>query len=173
MHSAAGMNRRRIAWMVILVVDLGYVAWGTMAAVFLNRLLGPGGQPILPAGYEGFTRGSWSELVKTAPMTARYIDMVFRLYGVYCAVFGLMGSAIAVTAFRRGERWAWWALLAGNTIARGDDLRPNRERHRTVRDDGIPRHRPGGRHSPSPRRLRTEQPRGVAGGAVARPASGG
>jgi hypothetical protein len=28
-----------------------------------------------------------------------------------------MGSAIAVTAFRRGERWAWWTLLIGNTIA--------------------------------------------------------
>jgi len=34
-----------------------------------------------------------------------------------CLVFGLMGSAIAVTAFRRGDPWAWWTLLAGNTIA--------------------------------------------------------
>jgi hypothetical protein len=36
--------------------------------------------------------------------------------GVYNVLFGLMGSAIAVTAFRRGERWAWWALLV-NTVA--------------------------------------------------------
>ena len=28
-----------------------------------------------------------------------------------------MASAIAVTAFRRHEAWAWWTLLAGNTIA--------------------------------------------------------
>jgi len=28
-----------------------------------------------------------------------------------------MASAVAVTAFRRGDRWAWWTLLAGNTIA--------------------------------------------------------
>ncbi len=28
-----------------------------------------------------------------------------------------MGSAIAATAFRRGEGWAWWVPLAGNTIA--------------------------------------------------------
>jgi hypothetical protein len=28
-----------------------------------------------------------------------------------------MGSAITLTAFRRGEPWAWWALLVGNTIA--------------------------------------------------------
>ena len=31
--------------------------------------------------------------------------------------FGLLASAITVTAFRRGERWAWWLLLVGNTIA--------------------------------------------------------
>jgi hypothetical protein len=36
---------------------------------------------------------------------------------MYNVVFGLLASAIAITAFRRGERWAWWALLAGNTIA--------------------------------------------------------
>jgi len=112
------MNRRlRVAWIVILIVDLSYVVWGGMAAFFLNQLLGPHGQPILPAGYEGFTRGSWSDLVSTSPMTARYIEKVFRLYGLYCLIFGLMGSAIAVTAFRRGERWAWWTLLAGNSIA--------------------------------------------------------
>jgi uncharacterized membrane protein YbhN (UPF0104 family) len=28
-----------------------------------------------------------------------------------------MGSAIAITAFRRGDRWAWWVLLVGNTVA--------------------------------------------------------
>jgi hypothetical protein len=39
------------------------------------------------------------------------------MYGIYNVLFGLMGSAITVTAFRRGDRWAWWALLAGNTIA--------------------------------------------------------
>jgi len=43
--------------------------------------------------------------------------VLFRMYGIYNVVFGLMASAIAVTAFRRGDRWAFWALLVGNTIA--------------------------------------------------------
>jgi hypothetical protein len=112
------MNRRRlVAWILVLVVDASYIAWGGMAAAFPDHLLGPGGTPIMTAGYEGFTKASWSELVNTAPLTAKYIAIVFRLYGVYCLVFGVMGSAIAVTAFRRGEGWAWWALLAGNTVA--------------------------------------------------------
>jgi hypothetical protein len=43
--------------------------------------------------------------------------ILYRLYGVYCVLFGFIGSMIAVTAFRRGERWAWWALFVGNTVA--------------------------------------------------------
>jgi hypothetical protein len=111
------MRRRQIAWILILIVELAYVAWGAMAAVMPDGLIGPGGKAILPAGYEGYSGGSWSELLRTSPMTARYLIVLFRMYGIYCVLFGLMGSAIAVTAFRRGDRWAWWALLVGNTIA--------------------------------------------------------
>src|SRR5215510_1779045 len=50
-------------------------------------------------------------------MTAAYVLVLFRMYGVFNLAFGLMAIAITVTAFRQGERWAWWALLVGNTIA--------------------------------------------------------
>ncbi len=109
--------KKRLAWILILIADAGFVAWGAMAAALPDYLLGPGGMPILTAGYEGFTKASWSELAATAPMTAGYIGLLFRMYGVFNVVFGLMGSAITVTAFRRGDGWAWWALLVGNTIA--------------------------------------------------------
>ncbi len=110
-------RRRRVAWILILIVDAGLVAWGAMAAAFPDYLLGPRRVPILTAGYEGFTKGSWTELAGTSPMTARYLRVLFRMYGVFNVAFGLMALAITVTAFRRGERWAWWALLIGNTIA--------------------------------------------------------
>ena len=108
---------RHVAWILILIADAGLVAWGAMAAALPDLLLGPGGTPILTAGYEGFSKGSWSELVSTAPMAAKYMVVLFRMYGVFNAVFGLMAIAITVTAFRRGEHWAWWALLVGNTVA--------------------------------------------------------
>jgi hypothetical protein len=113
---------RRFAWIVILIVDVGYVAWGAMAAAMPDGLIGPGGKAILPAGYEGYSRGSWSELLRTSPMTANYMIVLYRMYGIYNVLFGLLGSAIAVTAFRRGDRWAWWALLVGNTIALGSAM---------------------------------------------------
>jgi hypothetical protein len=88
-----------------------------MAAALPNLLPGPCGKPILAAGYEGFSNSKWSDLAATSPMAANYIVVLFRMYGVFNVVFGLMAIIITVTAFRRGDRWAWWALLIGNTIA--------------------------------------------------------
>jgi hypothetical protein len=113
------VNRRhRIAFILILIVDVSYIVWGAMAAASPDHyLMGPGGKAILPAAYEGYTHGSWSQLVGASPLTAGYVIVLYRMYGIYCALFGLMASVVAVTAFRRGEAWAWWMLLVGNTVA--------------------------------------------------------
>ena len=111
------MTRHQVAWILILIVDVGYIAWGAGAAISPDHLLGPGGKAILPAGYEGYSGGSWSELAGISPLIQGYMKVLFRMYGLYNVLFGLMCSAIAVTSFRRGERWAWWALLVGNTGA--------------------------------------------------------
>ncbi len=110
-------RRRRVAWILILIADVGFVAWGAGAAIAPDHLLGPGGVAILPAGYQGYAHASWAELASGSPMAAGYMAVLYRMYGIFNVVFGFMGSAIAVTAFRRGERWAWWTLLLSNTIA--------------------------------------------------------
>jgi hypothetical protein len=110
-------GRRRFASVLFLVVDGGLAAWGFMAAAFPDYLPGPGGKPILPAGYEGYGGGSWADLVNSSPMTANYIEVLFRMYGVFNLIVGLMGVAIIATAFRRGDAWAWWTLLVANTTA--------------------------------------------------------
>jgi len=110
-------SRRRIAWILILIVDLGYAMWGAGAALSPDGLVGPGGKAILPAGYEGYTGSSWPALASSSPAIAGYMTVLFRTYGVHCVVFGVLGSVIAITAFRRGETWAWWALLVANSAA--------------------------------------------------------
>jgi hypothetical protein len=113
---------RRVAWILILIVDVGFVGWGAMAALAPEYLLGPRSEPILPAGYEGFTGGSWQELVAASPLVAGFMTVLFRVYGAYNVAFGLVAGAITVIAFRRGERWAWWALLIGHTITLGSAM---------------------------------------------------
>jgi len=111
------MTRRQLAWILLLIVDVAYIAWGGAAAASPDHLLGPGGKAILPAGYEGYAGGSWSELASASPLLAGYMKVLFRMYGMYNVLFGVMTSVVAVTAFRRGERWAWWLLLVANTAA--------------------------------------------------------
>ena len=73
------MRRRQIAWILILIVDVGYIAWGAGAAASPDHLLGPGGKAILPAGYEGYSGGSWSALVSASPLIAGYITVLYRV----------------------------------------------------------------------------------------------
>ena len=108
---------RRYAWLVILLVDAGLLAWGAMAALAPDDLLGPGSRPILVAGYEGFSGRSWQELTTASPAAADFMRVLFRVYGAYVVGFGLLAMAVAGTAFRRGEGWSWWGLVVGNTIA--------------------------------------------------------
>ena len=61
------MTRRRIAWVLILIVDAAYIVWGAGAAIAPEGLPGPGGIAILPAAYQGFTGGSWGALVSAFP----------------------------------------------------------------------------------------------------------
>lgn len=110
---------RRVAWVLVLIADVGLLAWGAMAALAPERLPGPGSTPILNAGYEGFTGSSWQELVATAPETADFATLLFRMFGFYCVAFSVVAIFVAATGFRRGEPWAWWALLVGNTIGYG------------------------------------------------------
>lgn len=107
---------RRVAWLVIVVADVGLLVWAAMAAIAPEWLLGPGSTPILPAGYEGFTGGLWQALDLAAPRATEYVTLLFRMYGLYGVAFSLIAIAVAANAFRRGERWAWWSLLVGNTI---------------------------------------------------------
>ena len=120
---------RRIAWIVVLVADAGLLAWCAMAALAPHHLAGPSTASIVRDGYEGFTGLSWDALVDRAPATADFTTLVFRMYGVYGVAFSLTAMVVAATALRRGERWAWWALLIGNAIGYGAPMTYDRVVH--------------------------------------------
>ena len=113
---------RRVALILMLAADIGLLAWGAMAALAPQHLAGPGGVPILPAGSEGYTKSSWDALVATVPPAAGYIAALFRVYAAYVVAFGLLATAVTATAFRRGDAWAWWALLVTNPLAYGSAM---------------------------------------------------
>ena len=137
---------------------MGYVAWGAMARwhrriTCSDQVARRSCLPVTRATPAGPGRSSSAHVAAGRRVHGGALPDVRRLQ----RAFGLLASAIAVTAFRRGERWAWWALLVGNTIALVSAMTYDWtvERHRAVRADGIPRPRHGlgraRRHSSIPR----------------------
>lgn len=112
--SAGHLPRRlSVAWIVVAIADLGVLAYGILA------LLDP---VMMTAGFETFTDGIWSRFAVEQPVAADFILIGFRLIGAFNIIAGLLLIAIAAMAFREGERWSWWALLVGNTLAIGSPI---------------------------------------------------
>ena len=116
-HAHYALHRnplRRYAWIAVVIAELDLIAWGLMAAALPQYMPGPANAAMLPVQYQTFSDAS---AVWLAGRTAAFITLEFRLLGVLSMTIGIMGLLVACTGFRRGERWAWWALLVGNTIA--------------------------------------------------------
>ncbi|GEM_PF-4067711 len=56
---------------------------------------------------------SFEELVQRVPTLPSYLVVVYRFFGLYLLGFGIMATVVTLTAFRRGERWAWWLMFLG------------------------------------------------------------
>jgi hypothetical protein len=84
---------------IIVVFGLGDLQQG--AATFVS------GEVVLFGRLTGTT---WDELRVADPGAAHFVDYQVRVGGIYLVMIGSLTAAISVTAFRRGERWAWYAM---------------------------------------------------------------
>lgn len=101
---------RRWAWTLILAADVGIVLYGVMAVAMPQALT---------AGYESYTGSTWANLDTGAAADASYVLLLYRLVGGLNIGLGLVLIAVVVGAYRRGERWAWFTILAGNAVGFG------------------------------------------------------
>ncbi len=102
-----------LAWKVIVVVGVGILAWGIMAAA---------NPSVLTAGFETYTDRTWAAFAAGDGQAADFVLAGFRLVGALNVAVALALIAIAATAFRRGEAWAWGTLLVGTTLAIGSPI---------------------------------------------------
>lgn len=101
---------RRSAWILILAADAGMFLYGIMAVA---------SPAAMTAGYESYTNSSWTGLTASTPALASYLLLLYRLIGGLNVGLGLVLIAVVVAPYRRGERWAWVAVLVGNAIGFG------------------------------------------------------
>jgi hypothetical protein len=59
---------------------------------------------------QSITRMSWNELQAANPKVANLIDLKWRWGGADFAFIAILSIIICLNGFRRGERWAWYAM---------------------------------------------------------------
>lgn len=99
-HSAAA----DVGW-VLLFIDGLLLGCSALFWIMRGRFFDPG-------FYEAITGGAWSTASALMPSLDRVATAAVRFAGFLGAVTSAFVIAIATTSFRRGERWAWWVMLA-------------------------------------------------------------
>ena len=96
----------RHAWKV-------FAAIGVIIALFGAGDIGSGGTSLQGGEavlFTSMTGTTWDELRAADPGAAKMIDYLWRAEGAALVVAGVLTFAISLTALRRGDRWAWYAM---------------------------------------------------------------
>jgi hypothetical protein len=96
----------RHAWKVFLGLSIIIALFGLGDMLTGGSTFQSGEGPTM----QGISGLSWEQLQIASPNAANMIDYLVRAGGAHLFVLGLWSMAVSVTAFRRGERWAWYAM---------------------------------------------------------------
>ncbi len=91
----------KYAWMLISVVGVLVFVGGVPHALGINTD---------PATAEGIVGMTLSELQTSNPLFFDLYNFYFRFGGLSDMGFGFLVTVISSTAYRKGERWAWYIL---------------------------------------------------------------
>lgn len=95
---------QRYAWILLMVVSILSLLIGLG-----DFILAGNGDPAL---VESMTGTRWVAVKAANPPLANLVNLLTRILGAWLIGFSILSLAITVTAYRKGERWAWYALWA-------------------------------------------------------------
>lgn len=95
---------QRYAWAVLLVVSAISLLIGLG-----DFILAGNGDPALIESMLGMT---WEEVKATDASLVHLVDLLTRILGAWLIGFSILAAAISATAYRGGDKWAWYALWA-------------------------------------------------------------
>ncbi len=104
------MKKLEFAWRILFVAALVDLVLG------LSTLLYEPSSIILAQelGMKEFTGLAPEELRTLNPNLFPWIGFVFKSWSAFIIGSSILTMGIAVTAYRRGEKWAWFTLLIGH-----------------------------------------------------------
>ena len=114
------------SWMTLTVIGAASILMGVIFVALRPLVV------LLPED-QRYTSVTVEQLRAHSPALFAWIGMVFRSWGAFAIGMGILVIGISVSAYRHGERWAWWSLaVAGLTtfgiflsvnLALGSDFR--------------------------------------------------
>lgn len=108
----SGKTYLSIAWKLLFILGILHVASGIILG--FGQLFGV---PTISTQGQQFSNIVWTEFQRMFPRFAFWIIMVTGvILGAFQLSFGVLMSAISYTAYRRKEKWSWYALLVTNLL---------------------------------------------------------
>lgn len=101
----------RYAWILLVVVALPFLIFGVSAVLFgLSLSDFPVGLPGGPDAVKSLTGMTWDETLRSNPAALTLLRGISRVAGMAFLGFAIVAIVVSSSAYRRGERWAWFAL---------------------------------------------------------------
>ncbi|UCB58436.1 MAG: hypothetical protein JSV67_07490 [Thermoplasmatales archaeon] len=92
----------KYGWAVFLFLGLLWVVVGFAQAFFPDGLVEDDAQHVIDM--------SWSELKASSPAASDLVRWLYGGMGLLKMSWSFLVIAITLTGYRRGEKWAWYAL---------------------------------------------------------------
>jgi hypothetical protein len=102
------------AW-VLLFVTGSVLLFGGLVQLVADRPVASGLSGIVPSNL-GM---SWDSLQALSPETAMAILGFQRMLALFIIAFSLLDLSVVLTAYRRAERWAWFAMWLNLVVLGG------------------------------------------------------
>ena len=110
--------RPAASWIVLAGIGILAVVMGASFVVLRPMIV------LLPED-QRFTGLTPDQLKALNAQLFIWIGLVFRSWGAFAIGFGILVTAVASTAYRQGDRWAWWALTVAGLLTFGIFLAVN------------------------------------------------
>jgi hypothetical protein len=82
--------------------------------------------------YPLYTGLQWNNLLNESPNVANYVLILERMCGGLGLAIVLGSFFILFTVYKKGEKWAWYYMMAVSIIAWGNNLLANIMMHNTL-----------------------------------------
>jgi hypothetical protein len=104
----------KLGWRVMLVWGVGVALLGVLMSL-LNHLVSPQILYYTSADAQ-FTGITWLQLQQLYPRLTLWLTLFFDSTAAQLLFYGILTAFVSATAYRRGERWAWFSLLSAFLI---------------------------------------------------------